>query len=246
MSSARDGTPCWAALTCPDAGRSRTFYGELLGWTFAGYDARVLCLAGGAPVATITAGSSRWTPYLATSSAAATAARVEAGGGRVLTGPVDLPGVGTLLEAVDPLGVAFGAADLTAPAASRGGAGALCRAEVYTRDGPATDGFYRGLFGYDQVQQGDGANFDYTAWRVGADDVCGRMTVTGELAVVGPPHWIVYFGVSDVDRAAATVPALGGTVLRPATDSPYGRWAKVVDPAGAEFALITGDPTGKS
>jgi len=120
-----------------------------------------------------------------------------------------------------------------------GAPGALCWAEVYSRDGTATDGFYRSLFDYDQVQQGDGTNFDYTAWVLAGRAVCGRMAVTDDLAAAGPPHWIVYVSVSDVDATAAAVPRLGGTVSREPTDTPYGRWAMIADPHGAELAVVT-------
>jgi hypothetical protein len=54
-----------------------------------------------------------------------------------------------------------------------------------------------------------------------------------------PPHWAVYFAVDDTDRAVGLVEAGGGAVLVPATDSPFGRWTLVSDPAGASFYVIT-------
>ena len=35
-----------------------------------------------------------------------------------------------------------------------------------------------------------------------------------------PPHWMVYFAVSDVDASVAQTQTLGGTVIVPATDIP--------------------------
>ena len=48
----------------------------------------------------------------------------------------------------------------------------------------------------------------------------------------------MYFAVDDADAAVEKVTELGGSVLRPPMDMPYGRHADVADPQGAMFALI--------
>ena len=48
-----------------------------------------------------------------------------------------------------------------------------------------------------------------------------------------PSHWIVYFGVADVDAAVTHVEQNGGHVLSPGFDTPFGRMAAVTDPWGA-------------
>ena len=55
------------------------------------------------------------------------------------------------------------------------------------------------------------------------------------------PHWTSYLSVDDVDAAATRVKAEGGAVLVPAFDIPdVGRVAKVADPQGASFWIMTG------
>ena len=54
-----------------------------------------------------------------------------------------------------------------------------------------------------------------------------------------PAHWSVYWEVDDVDTAVSKVRALGGSVVREAEDTPYGRLATATDPAGAQFKLRT-------
>ncbi|MFD0346836.1 VOC family protein [Kitasatospora aburaviensis] len=54
-----------------------------------------------------------------------------------------------------------------------------------------------------------------------------------------PPHWEVSFAVSDTDAALARAEALGGSALGPAFDSPYGRVARLQDPEGGRFAVIS-------
>ncbi len=61
-----------------------------------------------------------------------------------------------------------------------------------------------------------------------------------------PVGWTVYFGVADVDAAAARVKELGGAVHFGPMDIPHvGRFAAVSDPQGIGFNLLTGaDPAG--
>ena len=48
----------------------------------------------------------------------------------------------------------------------------------------------------------------------------------------------MYFGVDDTDKASELVVELGGTVVEPAEDTPYGRLARVADPTGTQFKLV--------
>jgi predicted enzyme related to lactoylglutathione lyase len=50
-------------------------------------------------------------------------------------------------------------------------------------------------------------------------------------------YWAVYFAVPDADAAIARIEGLGGRVVRPAEDTPYGRLATVADPTGAQFRI---------
>ena len=60
-----------------------------------------------------------------------------------------------------------------------------------------------------------------------------------------PAHWDVYFAVSDADAAIARIEELGGRVVRPAEDTPYGRLATVVDPTGTQFRIVATTATGR-
>src|SRR5262249_1879884 len=51
-------------------------------------------------------------------------------------------------------------------------------------------------------------------------------------------HWTSYISVPDADVAAERAVALGGKVLEPATDTPYGRIVSLQDPAGALIKAI--------
>jgi predicted enzyme related to lactoylglutathione lyase len=255
-----DGAPCWVDLTAPDLAAARDFYGPLLGWDFedsgAQYGHYTMCLRQGRPVAALMPPppggegmAAMWNVYLATRDVDAVMAKVSEAGGKPVMGPQDVPEAGRMAFAFDPTGASFG---LWQPAGHIGAQlygepGAVCWVELNTTDGAGADRFYRALFDYDQEQIGDGKEFDYTAWKVpGADrseggdlPVCGRNQVSEEQLHGGSPAWGAYFSVPDVDAAARQVSAAGGTVLRPAMDSPYGRMCPVTDPQGAPFTLCT-------
>jgi predicted enzyme related to lactoylglutathione lyase len=47
----------------------------------------------------------------------------------------------------------------------------------------------------------------------------------------------VYFHVDNADKTLAQITDLGGAVVQPAEDTPYGRLATASDPTGALFKL---------
>ncbi len=52
-----------------------------------------------------------------------------------------------------------------------------------------------------------------------------------------PSTWQVYIGVDDVDATLAQIVDLGGTIVEPARDTPFGRLATATDPTGTLFRL---------
>jgi predicted enzyme related to lactoylglutathione lyase len=50
----------------------------------------------------------------------------------------------------------------------------------------------------------------------------------------------VYFQTDDADKSLARTADLGGAVVTPAEDTPYGRLATAADPTGALFKLRQG------
>jgi len=245
-----DGEPCWADVTTPDLDAATRFYGAVFGWEFQStgpeFGNYTMCFKDGKEIVGITPPAPGnegmppvWNVYLASADVAATAARVDANGGKILMGPMEVPGSGHMLFGFDPAGAAFGVWQPTGHLGAKlhGEPGALCWFELNTRDS-SVDGFYRALFGYQQEQIGDGGSMDYTVWTLEDRQVCGRLNMTGQLPDEVPPHWIPYFGVDDADAAAQRVLDAGGQVLHPPFDSPYGRIAGCADPHGATFDII--------
>ena len=73
---------------------------------------------------------------------------------------------------------------------------------------------------------------------LGAGPLAGVGQYSPSAGASAPPAWTLYFAVSDTDEAAASVTDLGGTVVSPPTDTPFGRMAIAAGPFGEVFALM--------
>jgi uncharacterized protein len=244
------GTPCWVDLGVMDIQKARDFYSALLGWEMqdsppeaGGY---TLCTIGGRPVAGI--GRSQgdmpifWTTYLASENADETAARIKAAGGQVMMDPFDVMDVGRMFMAVDPGGAFFGVwqARTHTGVQLANEPGSLIWSENKSRSYQASRDFYGSVFGYHFGDIGaDGVS--YSTMDVEGKPVAG----IGEITAGQPPEagasWDTYFAVADIDAAVARCAELGGTVIAPPRDSPYGRIAVVADNQGAVFSLLSTD-----
>ena len=54
-----------------------------------------------------------------------------------------------------------------------------------------------------------------------------------------PSHWLPYFQVDDCDVTVKKTTELGGRVISPAMSASVGRFATLMDPQGAVFAILT-------
>ena len=247
------GVPCWADLSAPDLDAARAFYGAVLGWSFQAsgeeYGGYVLAQVDGKPVAGLAPQQSAdqppaWTLYLATDDADKTAAAVSEYGGTVIFAPMDVGPLGRMLIASDPTGAFFGAwsAGEHIGAGLVNEPGALGWEDLRSLDPDAARTFYGGVFGY-EFNALEAAGPDYTTFHLGGDPApLGGMGGMFGAPEGTPSHWLVYFGVADVDAALEAVGANGGQVLAPAFDTPYGRMSAVTDPAGAVFWLVRPNP----
>ncbi len=246
------GAPCWADLQTSDPDRAREFYSSLLGWTaeepdpqFGGYfnflrdGGRIAgCMKADAqaPVTDI------WSIYLAVDDAEKTTEAATAAGGQVVVPPMQVGDFGTMGFLVDPAGAGIG---IWKPGTHRGFAavaehGAPGWFELLTRDYAAALTFYRDVFGWRTQTLGDTDEFRYTVLLEpdGDAQLAGVMDASSWLPEGVPPHWSVYFAVDDTDVALTSLAGLGGSVVRPAEDTPYGRVADVRDPMGGAFKLV--------
>ena len=245
------GAPCWIDLMTSDTERSRAFYGELFGWTadepneeFGGY---INFRKDGVLVAGCMARDASnpmpdtWTTYLATDDAAKTLESALADDGRVMIEPMQVGELGTMAGVLDPGGAMVGVwkPGLHKGFGVLGEPGAPSWFELHTRDYQTAVAFYRDVFGWDAQTMADTPEFRYTVLQHGEAQLAGIMDASVFPPDGVPAHWAVYFGVTDTDVAVAATLALGGTIVRPPQDTPYGRLAIATDPTGAEFSLIS-------
>ncbi|MGA5419867.1 VOC family protein [Streptomyces lavendulocolor] len=250
MTSFDAGTPCWVDLTVADLEAGKRFYGELFGWTFeAGAEAfgdYTPALKDGKDVAALVpardGAPTAWNLYFATPDVEALARRITEAGGKVTGGPFPVADAGTVLQAVDPGGAAFGAwqAGTRAGFALQGVPGSFFWPEIYTRAKADVDPFYETVFGFKGQQISEGTEFDFKLWFApGAQaPTAGRLQMGAFVPEEVPAHALVYFSVADTDATVAKVRELGGSVSREPSDSPFGRSALVSDDQGARFAVM--------
>jgi predicted enzyme related to lactoylglutathione lyase len=246
------GAPCWVDLLTTEPDQSRAFYHQLFGWEsedpneeFGGYfnftkdGERV---AGG--MANNGAyGPDKWSVYLTVESAKATADAAAEHGGEVAVPAADVGTIGAMAVINDAGGAAIG---MWQPGEHvgfgiMGEPGSAAWFELHTREYDASLQFYRDVFGWETQTVSDTPEFRYTTVVGGAEPYAGVIDASAFLAEGVPSHWVVYFRVGDTDAALAQVVDLGGAVIRPAEDTPYGRMAEASDPTGAVFKLVAGE-----
>ena len=244
-----EGTPCWADAMFGDVEGAKSFYGDVLGWTFgeasSEYGNYTQAYADGKAVAAVVPpmpgqeGQSQWCLYFASPDAAATAAKIREHGGEVLMDPMRVGEFGTMCLAREPAGAVFGVwqAGTHEGFETTAVPGAYGWAEVFTRDPERTDAFLRAVFPYTAQQIVDDA-VDFRLFNLGDTTVLGRMRMGEEFPPEVPSYINLYFVVEDCDDAVSTATKLGATLRFGPMDSPYGRFAALSDPQGANFSVI--------
>ena len=241
------GTFSWTDLSTPDAEASKAFYGGLFDWEFEDNPipeggVYVMAKLGGRSAAAMFESSERhpaWASYVTVDDADAITERARELGANVISEPFDVMDVGRMAILQDPPGAVF---CVWQPGTSIGaevvnGPGALSLNQLNTTDPEAAQRFYTDLFGwrFEEVQGGPGP---YSGIYRG-DRVNGGMMQMppGQPA---PPHWLVYFGIDDIDAAAEKIASSGGRVFVEKMDVPGGQILVAQDPQGATFALVAG------
>ena len=250
--SAPIGAPCWVDLLTSDPDTSRAFYGELFGWKVEDpgeeYGGYVNFLKDGIQVAGCmrhdreSGSPDVWSVYLATDDARKTAEAAVANGGQVLDAPMDVMELGTMaiLADVGQAVVGVWQPGLHQGFGVLGEPGTPAWFELHTRDYDKSVAFYREVFRWDTHVAGDSPEFRYTTLGEGDAQLAGIMDASAFLPDGVPAHWSIYFGADDTDAALAKIVELGGSIVVPAEDTPYGRLAQAADPTGARFKLVAG------
>jgi predicted enzyme related to lactoylglutathione lyase len=115
---AKPGIIGWHELYAVDGEKAFAFYADLFGWTTAeaidmGAMGRYqLFAAGGAPIGGMMTKPAQmpkpvWNYYFQVDGVGAAMARLKAGGGRVINGPMQVPGESWIVQGIDPQGAMF-------------------------------------------------------------------------------------------------------------------------------------------
>lgn len=246
-----DGTPCWVDLGTSDIRKAISFYSGQFGWDVrqggpeaGGYSMAQLDgknVAGIGPVMGPPGTPSDWSTYFAATDADAAAARITSAGGQVLMGPMDVMDAGRMLVATDVTGARFGvwqAGNHTGIQVANV-PGAFTWGEHMSRDFEGAKAFYAAVFGYEYGDMSS-AGFSYATLLINGQQVVGGIgAIPADAGEDHPAYWSVYFGTADTDKSVELATRHGGKLVRPATDSPYGRMAVVADNQGAVFSLIS-------
>lgn len=249
--TAPQGAPCWIDLSSSDPGRARDFYAGLFGWTFEEsgeeYGNYLSCLRNGSTVAGIMQNADEstvadsWITYFASADAQASADLADESGGQASVAPTEIGETGTMAMLVDPGGATAG---VWQPGQHTGyqlvdEPGTAVWHELITRHYRASVLFYETVFGWTTKVESDTDEFQYTTAEFDGVPLAGIMDGTRDFPEDRPARWDVYFGTEDVDKTVALAESLGGRVVDDAEDSPYGRFATLADPTGAEFKVMT-------
>ena len=254
VTSYTQGTPSWAELSTTDEAGALAFYSALFDWAddpqemgpdsyyhmqrLNGLEAAAIYEQGeeergqGVPP--------HWNVYITVDNVDEVVEKAGRNGGAVAFGPMDVFDAGRMAMLQDRQGASFA---VWQPGTHIGARvkmepGSITWNELLTTDKEDAIAFYQTVLG---VERGESmAPMDYTLVRAGGAEVWGVMQMTPEMGEF-PPHWSVYFAVADVDATLAHAQSLGGTVIVPAQDIPdIGRFAGLLDPQGAGFAIFQG------
>lgn len=240
----------WFEHACPDPARARAFYEPLVGWHVEsmprGAESYALILNGkdgiGGLRRAVPGAASCWVSYLSVPDVDAGMRAAIAAGATGLMPPTDF-GVGRAAGLADPTGALVAlwkASEGDRPDVERPPVGDWFWNELWTTDAARALGFYERVFGYTHDAMDMGPQGTYYLLK-GSDGVmrAGLMQAT---APATGSMWLPYIHVADCDATVARAKQLGApTVCVAPTDIPdVGRFAVLIDPTGATFAVIKG------
>lgn len=248
--AAPNGAPCWVDLFSSDIEKAKIFYGELFGWTaedageeyghYVNFSKHGIRVAGGMTNDGQSGAPDSWNVYLATGSAQKTTDAAAKQGAQVIVPPMAVGELGTMAVLIDVGGAAIGEWQSAQHKGFGliGEPGAPAWFELHTRKYDESVKFYRDVFKWDTHAMSDAPEFRYTTLGEGESALAGIMDASAFLPDGVPSCWSVYFQVESTDAALTKIVDLGGAIVRPAEDTPYGRLADATDPTGAHFKLM--------
>lgn len=244
-------------LYTTDPAASKKFYCELFDWTAQdlpiGPDAFYTrfvqgdkLIAGMMDIALIPASDDQkppahWAVYVSVDDVDTATARAVAGGGLLLSGVHEIPGMGRWSVMQDPQGAMF---RLYKSDAGDGEDldvrewGHFCWESLNTSDVPAGVRFYQDVVGWSTEPMGDMPLL--MRKRTGSQEA---VSVASTGKADGTPHWATFVSTPDAKATLAKAKSLGATILLSRTEIPSGgAFAILNDPTDAKVYLFEPSP----
>ncbi|MBV9157873.1 MAG: VOC family protein [Acidobacteriaceae bacterium] len=250
------GSFCWFELATTDLAAAKQFYMSLFGWSVndmsmgpeevysmfqlegkdvgAAYNMRPEQRSGGVPP--------NWMVYVAVQNADEFARRAGELGGKVCAQAFDVGDMGRMAVLADPTEATFSVwqAKKQTVALAQGVDGSVCWADLSTSDAETAKRFYSDLFGWQIDGENDPSGYLHIK---NGDQPIGGIQSPHQHRAGTPPHWLIYFLISDCNGSSAKAVDLGAQVLlEPMEIENVGRMAVLKDPQGAVFALFQPAP----
>lgn len=237
----------WYEVYSKDVASAVKFYENVFGWTSASmpmgemtyytFTSGVTMFGGVMDLShpSMTDVPPHWGLYFHSSDCAATIAKVQELGGKVVYGPMQVPGIGTMAGFNDCCGAHF---NVHQPESERPD---LSRSAVNWVEhmGPSREcavGFYTSLFGWgsNDMDMGDPVGI-YTMFTLDEVAIGGCMNVPSDQV---PPNWTIYLHSDSLEDTLSKVTENGGSVMQPPMDiGQFGRIAIAADCCGAVFGI---------
>lgn len=162
-------------------------------------------------------------------------------GGRLVTGPQDIPQTGRYAVIEDPHTAKIAIFQSNGPWAGFDGTAVVGKPswhELMTTDYRAAFDFYRQLFGWEKTSEMDmGPLGMYLMYGMKGKPFGGIYNRPPEMGGMHP-FWLPYFHVKDLKASTAAATKAGGTVVNGPMEVPGGDWIVVMgDPQNAAFAM---------
>jgi predicted enzyme related to lactoylglutathione lyase len=249
------GNFAWMELATTDQPAAKHFYSSLFGWDAndfpMGPDSfyTMFALNGQQTGAAFTLSAAEretgipphWQLYIAVDDADAAARRSEELGGKTVHAAFDVMTFGRMAVFEDPTGAYF---SVWQPRDHKGMGiygenGALCWADLQTRDRDRAIGYYGGLFGW-QFMPGKDKDADGYLHIKNGEQFIGGLPEPRTMPPDVPPHWLAYIHSPDCDAQTAKAAELGARVIVPPMliEGQF-KFSVLADPQGAVFALFT-------
>jgi hypothetical protein len=257
------GRIVWHDLLTEDADVTQRFYSELFGWEFEtvpvalgfGESLNYSIISNkGVPIGGMvdTSGfdnpqnQSQWVSFISTADIEQSVKVLQASGGLLQAGPVDLGARGQLALVADPQGALFALLQTRDgdPVERAPRVGDFIWNELWTVNAGEAESFYQALFNYQAAHHdlAGGASYRYLSSENDSGFHVPRIAIRTNPIIDLEPTWVSYVRVVSPQAIVDQVEALGGQVLlAPQVNDIGGTLAIIVDPSGAGLVVQTWD-----